>query len=78
MSGPHSALTPAAWQEAKTIFAIHRILCPVDFSDGARHALEQAAAIARRWGSQLTALHVYPAPSPFDLIPGVDEAAAAM
>lgn len=68
-------MTPAAWQEAKTIFAIHRILCPVDFSDGSQQALEHAAAIARRWGSQLTVLHVYPAPSPFDLVPGVDEGA---
>jgi nucleotide-binding universal stress UspA family protein len=47
----------------------------VDFSDGSRHALEQAAAVARCCGSQLIVLHVYQAASPFDLDPALDETA---
>ena len=35
-----------------------RILCPVDFSDGSRAALEMAAGLARRDRSLLTVLHV--------------------
>ena len=57
--------------------AIRRILCPVDFSDGSRLALEQAAALASRWGSQMTVLHVHPASSPLDVVPGADETAAS-
>jgi nucleotide-binding universal stress UspA family protein len=37
---------------------IRRILCPIDFSDASRHALEHAVAIARWYGSHITALHV--------------------
>lgn len=75
MSSPHGALTPAAWPEAKTRSAIRRILCPVDFSEESRRGLEQAAAIARSWGSQLEVLHVYQAPSPFDAASPLDETA---
>jgi nucleotide-binding universal stress UspA family protein len=35
-----------------------RILCPVDFSDASRHALDQAIAIAGWYESHITALHV--------------------
>jgi len=38
---------------------ISRILCPVDFSETSRHALDQAAAIAGWYRAQLTVLHVY-------------------
>jgi len=42
---------------------IRRMLCPIDFSDTSRHALEHAVAIAKWYGSQITALHViHPAP----------------
>jgi nucleotide-binding universal stress UspA family protein len=34
------------------------ILCPVDFSDPSRKALRHAAALARRYGSDLTVLYV--------------------
>src|SRR5687767_455556 len=40
--------------------AIRRILCPVDFSDFSRHALDYAAGIARWYGARITALHVVP------------------
>jgi nucleotide-binding universal stress UspA family protein len=37
---------------------ISRILCPVDFSDASKHALDHAIAIARWYGARITALHV--------------------
>ena len=42
---------------------IRRILCPVDFSDHSRRALNHAIAIARWYESTVTVLHVFsPAP----------------
>jgi universal stress protein A len=42
---------------------IRRILCPIDFSDFSRRALDHAIAIARWYESTVTALHVFsPAP----------------
>ena len=37
---------------------IRRILCPTDFSDSSRHALEHAIVIAGWYGSQIVGLHV--------------------
>jgi nucleotide-binding universal stress UspA family protein len=37
-----------------------QVLCPIDFSDTALRALEQAAALANRLGARLTMLHVAP------------------
>jgi nucleotide-binding universal stress UspA family protein len=37
---------------------IARILCPVDFSESSQHAFAYAIAIARWYGSRVTALHV--------------------
>jgi nucleotide-binding universal stress UspA family protein len=37
---------------------IRQILCPIDFSDNARHALEHAAVIARWFGARVVGLHV--------------------
>ena len=39
---------------------IARILCPVDFSDCSRHALDYAVGIARRHEAQIMALYVLP------------------
>ena len=42
---------------------IRRILCPIDFSDYSRRALDHAIAIARWYESTVTVLHVFsPAP----------------
>jgi len=41
---------------------IRRILCPVDFSDTSRHALEHATAVARWYGAQIIVLHVIHVP----------------
>ena len=43
---------------------IGRILCPVDFSDFSRRALDHAIAVARWYGSRLTVLYVYQPPAP--------------
>jgi nucleotide-binding universal stress UspA family protein len=37
---------------------IRRILCPTDFSDASRHALDHAIVIAGWYGSRISALHV--------------------
>jgi nucleotide-binding universal stress UspA family protein len=38
---------------------IQRILCPIDCSDYSRHALDHAVALARRYESTITVLHVF-------------------
>lgn len=40
---------------------IRRILCPIDFSDHSRRAVDNAVAIAKWYDSALTLLHVYSA-----------------
>ena len=49
---------------------IRRILCPVDFSECSRHAIQHALALARWYGSSLTVLHVVASLPTMDL-PGV-------
>lgn len=58
---------------------ITRILCPLDFSEYSRHALEQAVAIARQHDARVIAMHAFalapvaaamPAGSPTVLEPG--------
>ena len=41
---------------------LRRILCPVDFSDCSRRAVDHAMAIAHWYDASVTALHVYPLP----------------
>jgi nucleotide-binding universal stress UspA family protein len=48
---------------------ISRILCPIDFSEFSRHALDYAVAIARWYGSRVTALHVFTAWPAVDVLP---------
>lgn len=48
---------------------IARVLCPVDFSDISRHALDHAAAIALWYEARLTVLYVFAAPPTMDLPP---------
>lgn len=42
------------------MMALKRILCPVDFSEFSRRALDHALGVARCYGSTVTALHVVP------------------
>jgi nucleotide-binding universal stress UspA family protein len=48
-----------------------KVLCAVDFSSGARDALEDAADLARRFGAQLTLVHVLDAPRAMGARPSV-------
>lgn len=43
---------------------INRILCPIDFSETSRHALEHACAFARWYRARVTVLHVLNVPLP--------------
>ncbi len=43
---------------------ITRILCPIDFSDQSRHALDHAVAFARWYGAKVSVLHVHALTSP--------------
>jgi nucleotide-binding universal stress UspA family protein len=43
---------------------INNVLCPVDFSDLSRRALDHAAAVAKWYSAQLTLLHVHLVPKP--------------
>ena len=49
-SGPNEVAMPS----------IRTILCPIDFSDTSRHALDHAVAFAGWYGSTVVALHVSP------------------
>lgn len=51
---------------------MNQILCPVDFSEPARHGMTLAQAIARRSGARLTLLHVH------QLLPSVVGAGPAL
>jgi nucleotide-binding universal stress UspA family protein len=42
--------------------AIRKVLCPIDFSDTSRLALEYAVDLSLKMGADLTLLHVYQAP----------------
>ena len=48
---------------------IKRMLCPVDFSDVSRHAIDHAVVIAKWYHASITALHVY-SPNVFP-VPGL-------
>jgi nucleotide-binding universal stress UspA family protein len=53
--------------------AFTRILCPVDFSDFSRHALDEAIAIAHLYDGCVTAVHVFPVAVPADPFAGLPE-----
>jgi len=53
--------------------AFARILCPVDFSEFSRHALDEAIAIAHLYDGCVTALHVFPIAIPADPFGGLPE-----
>jgi len=53
--------------------AFKRILCPVDFSEFSRHALDEAIAIAHLYDGCVTALHVFPIAISADPFGGLPE-----
>jgi nucleotide-binding universal stress UspA family protein len=66
--------------------SFERILVATDFSDGSQQALEHALRIAEKFGSELTLVHSWEAPSysyatdlylPVDVIASIEGAAAA-
>jgi nucleotide-binding universal stress UspA family protein len=50
---------------------IQRILCPIDFSEYSRHAVDHAVALARQYESTITALHVFPTMPVMAYAPGM-------
>jgi len=57
------------------VIHIRRILCPVDFSEFSRRALDHAAALSRWYEAELTVVHVSPlTPTVFGLEPALSEA----
>jgi nucleotide-binding universal stress UspA family protein len=59
------AMTP------NTKLEIDRILCPIDFSDTSRHALDHAAALAHWYEARLSLVYVHPVLAMATLSPGV-------
>lgn len=41
---------------------VTRILCPIDFSEASRHALDQAVVVAQFFNARITVLHVHSQP----------------
>jgi nucleotide-binding universal stress UspA family protein len=58
-------------RELKPMIAIRRILCPLDFSRFSHHALEQAVALAREFGAEISALHVFAFAPVAETVPAV-------
>jgi nucleotide-binding universal stress UspA family protein len=60
------------------VIQIRRILCPVDFSEFSRRALDHAAALSGWYAAELTVVHVSPLmPTVFGLEPAPSEALLA-
>jgi nucleotide-binding universal stress UspA family protein len=57
---------------------LRRILCPVDFSEISRRALDHAAALGRRHEATVLALHVVPLATPLPMAPAPVYPAATM
>lgn len=53
-------------EDRQTVLPIRRILCPVDFSDFSRAAVDRAIVLARPFQSEITALFVLPYVFPED------------
>lgn len=50
---------------------VKHVLCPVDFSEPSRYAVEHAVQAARWWHAQITAVHVHSILMPWGSVPGV-------
>ena len=53
------------------MFPLKKIICPTDFSDASRQALDSAAELAERFQAEVCMVHVLPV-QPRDLAPQVD------
>jgi glycine betaine transporter len=47
------------------MFSIQRIVCPVDFSACAKHALDYAQELAQQFGAELSLVHAYEDPAAY-------------
>jgi nucleotide-binding universal stress UspA family protein len=66
-----SAVHDALETDIRTFLPIGRILCPIDFSDGSRAAVDRAVALARPTRAEITGMFVLPS-----FAPAVGEAAS--
>jgi len=57
--------------KSSVMIQITHVLCPVDFSEFSRRAVDHAAAVARWYRAKLTVLHVFPNLPVLDLPPVV-------
>jgi nucleotide-binding universal stress UspA family protein len=48
---------------------LQQILCPIDLSEGSRHAFDRAIGVARCYGAAITVLYVFPAPGAAPVVP---------
>jgi nucleotide-binding universal stress UspA family protein len=55
--------------ERASMIEIRRILCPVDFSDSSRHALEHAVTLASWYRSEITVFHAYTVSHALPIVP---------
>jgi len=62
--GPATAVRDEPDTEARTFLPIARILCPIDFSDWSRAAVERAVALASPTRAEITAVFVLPCAAP--------------
>ncbi len=69
-----SAPTPSHHGEDVMTIQFQHVLCPVDYSDFSRRALDHAAAIARWYGAELTVVHAVPLAIPAPVIPPAEMA----
>ncbi len=77
---PCSVLTV---REQADVTPFHHVLCPIDFSESSRHAVELAAKVAESGASRITLLHVLELPVAYSgdphvpgFIEGLDKKAA--
>lgn len=60
---------PVTARELREKISLRRILCPIDFSCFSETALRYAGAVARWYGAELVALHVFAAQTGFEAFP---------
>jgi nucleotide-binding universal stress UspA family protein len=60
---------PESSAARRTMIEIRRILCPIDFSDTSRRALDHALAVARWYHASVTVLHMHQVTAPVYVAP---------
>jgi nucleotide-binding universal stress UspA family protein len=65
-------------REGLDVVPLRRLLCPIDFSEGSRQAMELAARIVEPGGAGITLLHVVELPGPYTREPALRDLGAAL